>query len=120
MNSYPTTIGITETWLKENYRDPCTDLPIYAFFFRNVDRNPKGGVGLYVCKDLTHWWRDDTSTFEEGCFESVFFEIKPGKFNIMCSNVYRPPFSDSDLNIKFLDIPSLVLGKLKHEKNLSF
>ena len=32
MNSDPTTIGITETWLKENPRDPCTDLPNYAFF----------------------------------------------------------------------------------------
>ena len=44
VNSYPTTIGITETWLKENSRDPYTDLPIYAFF-QNVDRNPKGGRG---------------------------------------------------------------------------
>ena len=30
------------------------------------------------------------------------------------------PFTDSDLNIKFLDIFSLVLGKLKREKKLVF
>ena len=90
-------------------------------FFQNVQRNPKGwGVGLYVRKNLTHWLRDNTSTFEEGCFESVFVEIKLGKFNIIWSNVYRPPFTDSDLNIKFLDILSLVLGKLKREKKLVF
>ena len=79
-----------------------------------------GGVGLYVRKNLTHWLRDDISTFEEGCFESVFVEIKLGKFNIICGNVYRPSFTDSDLNIKFLDILSLVLGKLKREKKLVF
>ena len=32
MNSYPTTIGITETGLKENSRDPCSHLPNYASF----------------------------------------------------------------------------------------
>ena len=77
-------------------------------------------MGLFVRKNLTHWLRDDISTFEEGCFKSVFVEIKLGKFNIISGNVYRLPFTDSNLNIKFLDILSLVLGKLKREKNSSF
>ena len=67
-------------------------------------------MGLFVRKNLTHWLRDDVSTFEEGYFESVFVEIKLGKFNIICGNVYRPPFTESDLNIKFLDILSLFQG----------
>ena len=122
MNSYPTTIGITETWFKENSRDPCTDLPNYAFFSkcRSKSKGGGGGRGTYVRKNLTHWLRDDISTFEEGCFESVFVEIKLGKFDIICGNVYRPPFTDSDLSIKFLDILSLVLGKLKRKKTCLF
>ena len=77
-------------------------------------------MGHFVRKNLTHWLRDDISTFEEGCFESVFVEINLGKFNIICDNVYRPPFTESDLNIKLLDILSLVLGKLKREKKTRF
>ena len=68
MNSYPTTIGITETWLKENSRDPCTDLPNYAFFSKCRSKSKGGDVGLFVRKNLTHWLRDDILTFEEGCF----------------------------------------------------
>ena len=50
-------------------------------------------MGLFVRKNLAHWLRDDISTFEDGCFESVFVEIKPGKFNIICGNVNRLPFT---------------------------
>ena len=100
MNSYPTTIGITETWLQENSLDPCTDLPNYAFFLKCRSKSKGGGggggVGLYACKNSTYWLHDDISTFEEGCFKSVFVEIKLDKFNIICSNVYKPPFTDTD------------------------
>ena len=59
---------------------------------------------------------------EDGCYESVFVEIKLGKFSIICGNVYRPPSNDSNLNSNFFDIfiLSLVLGKLKREKMLTF
>ena len=120
MNSYPTVIGITETWLKKNSRDPCTELSNYAFFAKSRSKCKGGGVGLYIRKNLTHWLRDDLSMFEEGCFESIFVEINLGKFKIICGTVYRPPFTDSDLNTKFLDTLSLVLGKLKREKKLLF
>ena len=121
MNSYPTTIGITETWLKKKtLAIPAQIYQIMRFFSKCRSKSKGGGVGLCVQKNLTHWLRDDRSTFEEGCFELVFVEIKLGKFNIICGNVYRPPFTDSDLNIKFRDILSLVLGKLKREKKLVF
>ena len=120
MNFLPTVIGITETWLKENFCDPCTELPNYAFFSKSRSKFKGGGVGLFICKNLTHWLRDDISMFEEGCFESVFVEIKLGKFNIIGGYVYRPPFNNRDLNNNFFDILSLVLGKLKCEKKLVF
>ena len=63
MNSYPTTIGITETWLQENSRDPCTDLPNYAFFLKCRSKSKGGGgVGLYACKNSTYWLHDDIAT----------------------------------------------------------
>ena len=120
MSSYPTVIGITETWLKENSRDPCTELSNYTFSSKCRSKSKGGGVGLFVRKNLTHWLRDDLSMFDEGCFESIFIEINLGKFNIICGNVYRPPFNDNALNHKFLEILSLVLDKLKREKKLIF
>ena len=109
---HPTIIGITETWLKQNFRDLCTELLSYAFFSNSRSKFKDSGVRLYS----THWLRDGLSMFEEGCFESVFVEIKLGKFNIICSNVYRPPSNNSDLNSNFFDILSLVLSKLNREK----
>ena len=120
MSSYHTVIGITETWLKENSRDPCTELSNYTFSSKCRSKSKGGGVGLFVRKNLTHWLRDDLSMFDEGCFESIFIEINLGKFNIICGNVYRPPFNDNALNHKFLEIFSLVLDKLKREKKLIF
>ena len=121
MNFYPTVLGITETWLKENSRHSCTsELPNYAFFSKSRSKFKGGGVGLFICKNLTRWLRNDLSMFEEGCFESVFVEIKLGKFNIICGNVYRPPSNNSDLNNSFFNILSLVLSKLKREKTCLF
>ena len=57
MSSYPTVIGITETWLKENSRDPCTELSNYTFSSKCRSKSKGGGVGLFVCKNLTHWLR---------------------------------------------------------------
>ena len=106
---------------KENSRHPCgTESPNYAFFSKSRSKSKGGGAGLFICKILTHWLRDDLSMFEEGCFESVFVEIKLGKFNIICGNVYSPPSNNSDLNNNFFNIFSLVLSKLKREKKLVF
>ena len=43
MSSYPTVIGITETWLKENSRDPAPNYLI-IHFPPNADQNLKGEV----------------------------------------------------------------------------
>ena len=121
MNFYPTVLGITETCSEENSHHPCsTELPNYAFFSKSTLKFKGGGAGLFICKNLTHWLHDDLSVFEEGCFESVFVDIKLGKFNIICGNVYRPPSNNSDLNNNFFNILSLVLGKLNREKKLVF
>ena len=119
VNFYPSAIGITETWLKKILAISALNYQIMHFFSKSRSKSKGGGVGFFICKNLTHLLRDDLSTVKEGCFESIFVEIKVGKFNIICGNVYRPPSNNSDLN-NFFDILSLVLDKLKRKKNLSF
>ena len=47
MNCYPTVIGITETWLKKNSHDPCTELTNYALFSKSRSKFKGGGVEFF-------------------------------------------------------------------------
>jgi hypothetical protein len=81
-------IGLTETWLNDNYD------------FVNVNRSNKigGGVGIYITNQIKYKLCTDLNTSIENVIESVFIEIitAVGK-NIIVSLIYRPPNNKIDL-----------------------
>lgn len=86
-------IGITETWLKDEYVD-MVQLDGYDYFAINRPNKRGGGVALYV-KSSYHCEMVNTMSFSlENVMECVTVEIKcENSKNIIISCVYRTPGS---------------------------
>ena len=82
-------------------------------YFKTPSNSPKGGVLLYVNKQLNAFERHD---LQHDKFESIFVEIKINKGkNIICGCIYRHPrYNLNNLN-KFISYFEKCLNKISKE-----
>ena len=85
-------IGLTETWLTDNYAN-IFDIPGYKFIMANRKNKNGGGVGMYITEKVDFKLREDLSVFKENILESLFVEFKTVKDTVVVGILYRPPNS---------------------------
>ena len=110
----PAVVAVTETWLSPATEDTI-HLPGYNFFPLSRSSRHGGGVGIFLCNNLSGSVRSDLIILKD-CIECIFIEIVASCApNIIVGSVYRPPGTDvSKFNTEFSNILSSVnTGKTK-------
>ena len=103
VTTLPTVLAVTETWLTEDTQN-LFQIPGYNFITQS--RLTKGGgVGLFICHNLTYMVRNDLC-HNLPHIECLFIELSQnGNHNILLGCIYRPPNTDPTLfNSTILDI----------------
>ncbi len=83
-------ILICETFITDNNKDSC-EIEGYKLFEEHRKLITRGGVAVYVSKNIKFRDRSDLNIFEEGVFESCFIEITSRPKNIIIGEIYRVP-----------------------------
>ena len=106
-------IGISETWMNDNYNPNDFSIPDYDVYFSNRSHKKGGGRALYINSKFNHKsFRDGTYAVED-CFEVVTAEIKQSQNKIIyVSCIYRPPNTCVD---KFVSYYTEFLNKFRGE-----
>lgn len=105
-------IVLCETFINDNNLDRCK-LNDYDFIEKHRENKSKGGVAIYVHKNLRYIERADISIFKEGLFESCFVEIPTKNRNIVVGEVYRIPGTNE---ASFLSDYESIVQKVKDER----
>ena len=110
-----TTIGISESWLKDVDTERYV-LKGYNAVHKCWPLRSGGGVSIYIQDFLEYYTREDLC-YQTSTIESVFIEIDKDQIgkdkNVIIGVVYRPPNSD---NYLFNDYMSEILTKIKCER----
>ena len=89
------TIGITETWLKDSSH--LVDIDGYTFVHHcRIDKRG-GGTGLYILKNIQFKARNDLVINNMVIAESTFVEITKPQGNIIVGVIYKPPEYNIDI-----------------------
>jgi hypothetical protein len=92
--NYPHVILITETWFHEY---SIVNLENYKLYNKNREFVRGGGVAIYVRNDIESFEAAEAK-LQNFRSDQVWCKIKIGKELILVGCVYRPPFSDTDIN----------------------
>ena len=110
-----TTIGISESWLKDVNMERY-GLKGYNAVHKCRPLRSGGGVSIYIQDFLEYYTREDLC-YQNSAIESVFIEIDKDQIgkdkNVIIGVIYRPPNSDIYL---FNDYMSEILTKMKCER----
>ena len=111
-NILPSTILVTETWLRDCV--PPTVIPNYSFYGKNREGKMGGGVGIFVHNKNNCIERLDLIR-NSAAMEHVSVELdRNSDINIIVSCIYRPP--DTNFN-QFITELQILLQKLSTCKN---
>ena len=109
-------ILVCETHLTDSKVKLCS-LPGFNMFEKHRIRKRKGGVCIYVNKNLTYRTRKDLSIFKQGKFESCFVEIirnSKSQKNILVGEIYRVPgTSETDFINEYENLIKLLNAEKK-------
>ena len=95
-------IGLTETWLSQD-TSQLYNLPGYDFVFNNRQDKIGGGVGIYILKNYEYIKHENLNCMND-VVEFVFAEIiVPNNKNIFIGVIYRPPKSNVNEFITYID-----------------
>ena len=83
-------ISLCETFINDYNVSRC-NIPNYNFEEIHRKEMSRGGVGIYINKNLKYKLRPDLSVFDEGYFESIFLEITTGNKHTVVGEIYRVP-----------------------------
>ena len=88
MDSTPTFIAITETWLNDSVSD--IEVEINSNKIERLDRKQRcvGGVVLYLLESLKFTRQQD---FEEHNFEAIWVQLELSRTKYLIGCVYRAP-----------------------------
>lgn len=92
-------LGVSETWLHAGIAQNI--LNIDEFTFIRQDRcNRGGGVGVYIKNTLKF-----NTVFQEcrDYIEHIWVEVRANKKNILVGNIYRPPNTDINCFVSYLE-----------------
>ena len=110
-----TTIGISESWLKDVNTDRYV-LKGYNAVHKCQPLRSGGGVSIYIQDFLEYYTREDLC-YQNSTIESVFIEIDKDQIgkgkNVIIGVIYRPPNSDIYL---LNDYMSEILTTMKCER----
>ena len=106
-------IGISETWMNDNYSYEHFKIPNYEAYYSNRLHKKGGGTALYIHSKLKHQCSTEGTYTVENCFEVVTTEIKQAEnklFYVSC--IYRPPNTCLDkFNKCYMDFLNKYKGK---------
>ena len=105
-------ILLCETFINNNNLNRCK-IKNYELIERHRENKNKGGVAIYVHKNLRYIERADISIFKEGEFESCFIEIPTKCKNIIIGEIYRIP---GTREASFITDYESIVQKIKDEK----
>ena len=91
------------------------DLPGYNFVFRNRTNKSRGGVAIYIRKNIEYKLREDLDIFVEGEFESIFQETVINNNKTVIGEIYCVPNSNINQSIERYDE---IFSKTKDAKNV--
>ena len=103
-----------ETFLHDGNKH-LFDLPGYNFVFRNRTNKSRGGVAIYIRKNIEYKLREDLDIFVEGEFESIFLETVINNNKTVIGEIYRVPNSNINQSIERYDE---IFSKTKDAKNV--
>ena len=83
-------ILLCETFITDSNKDSC-EIEGYKLFEEHRKNMTRGGVAIYVSKNLNFKDRSDLNVFQEGIFESCFVEITMKGKNVIIGEIYRVP-----------------------------
>ena len=115
LNTRPTIIALTETWLKEG-EEIFLSIPNYTLVSSPRTSGRGGGVGFYI--DQKHQFVEITChKAKDDAFEALTIEITcPVTRNLVISCMYRPPGTDPKCFNNELDIFLVSLSKCINKK----
>ena len=83
--------------------------------FRNRTNKSRGGVAIYIRKNIEYKLREDLDIFVEGEFESIFLETVINNNKTVIGEIYRVPNSNINQSIERYDE---IFSKTKDAKNV--
>ena len=107
-------ILLCETFLHDGNKH-LFDLPGYNFVFRNRTNKSRGGVAIYIRKNIEYKLREYLDIFVEGEFESIFLETVINNNKTVIDEIYRVPNSNINQSIERYDE---IFSKIKDAKNV--